>query len=91
MTMHPTLHSVLVASPPRRLFLPSYGSVVAISLLTDKFSLLVDRNTSASQSLRAMCGRPLGCKRKVRNLTGGSIAIMCPASHEGVPVKLFFH
>jgi len=49
MTMHPTLHSVLVASPPRRLFLPSYVSVIAISLLTDKFSLLVDRNTSASQ------------------------------------------
>jgi hypothetical protein len=49
MTMHPTLHSVLVASPPRRLFLPSYVGVVAISLLTDKFSLLVDRNTSASQ------------------------------------------
>lgn len=49
MTMHPTLHSVLVASPPRRLFPPSYVSVIAISLLTDKFSLLVDRNTSASQ------------------------------------------
>ena len=32
-----------------------------------------------------MCGRPLGCKRKMRILTGGSIAIMCSASHEGVP------
>ena len=49
MTMHPTLPSVLVASPPRRLFLPSYGSVVPISLLTDKFSLVVDHNTSANQ------------------------------------------
>jgi len=49
MTMHPTLHSVLVASPPRRLFLPSYVSVIAISLLTDKFSLVADHNTSASQ------------------------------------------
>jgi len=27
----------------------------------------------------AMCGRPLGCKRKMRILTGRSIAIMCPA------------
>ena len=26
-----------------------------------------------------MCGRPLGCKRKKRILTGGSTAIMCPA------------
>ena len=30
-------------------------------------------------TLISMCGRPLGCKRKMRSLTGGSIAIMCPA------------
>src|SRR5208337_3760416 len=28
-------------------------------------------------------------QEKMRNLTGGSIAIMCPASHEGIRVKLF--
>jgi hypothetical protein len=26
-----------------------------------------------------MCGRPLDAREKVRSLTGGSIAIMCPA------------
>src|SRR5271166_734520 len=30
-----------------------------------------------------MCGRPLGCKRKMRNLTAGRFAIMCPAFRRG--------
>jgi hypothetical protein len=34
---------------------------------------------------------PSDAREKMRILTGGSIAIMCPASHEGVPVKLFLH
>jgi hypothetical protein len=33
----------------------------------------------------------VGARAKLRNLTSGSIAIMCSASHEGVPVKLFLH
>ena len=31
---------------------------------------------------------PLGSRASKRILTGGSIAIMCSASHEGIPVKL---
>ena len=34
---------------------------------------------------------PLDSTAEVRIVTVGSIAIMCPTSHEGVPVKLFLH
>jgi hypothetical protein len=40
MTMHLTLHSMLVGSSSRHPSLPSYVGVVAISLLTDKSSSL---------------------------------------------------
>ena len=42
-------------------------------------------------SSRASVDGPSDARGKARNLTGGAIAVMCPASHEGVPVKLFLH
>ena len=36
-----------------------------------------------------MCGRPPVCKVWVADYGAGSIASMCPASHEGIRVKLF--
>ena len=48
----------------------------------------VSRRAVALPSVPCVDG-PLDAREKMRSLTGGSIAIMCPASHEGVFVKLF--
>jgi hypothetical protein len=41
--------------------------------------MTLDESRVRATNLRAMCGRPLDAREKVRNLTGWSIAIMCPA------------
>ncbi len=36
----------------------------------------------------ACVDRPLGARGLLHDLTSGAMAVMCPASHEGVQVKL---
>src|SRR3954465_6198256 len=46
---------------------------------------------SGCYGIGACVDGPLDARGKMRNLTGGSTAVMYPASHGGILVKLFHH
>ncbi len=56
---------------------------------TAVFAFIVERHAKAKCSGLHVWTTPGVQVVLLHDLTGGSIAIMCPASHEGVFVKLF--